>query len=312
MFQRTPLPAGGPVVYHPGQPEPARQAEPALRTLSLDDFATQQAEDESPSLLHRVNQRRATIVTVMVTIAALSSFGGTVYWAHKQDIERGGPGLPIPMVKPAEGPAKIKPDDPKGQQIPNQDIDAYRRVDPNAVPQSTERLMPPPVTPQMPVIAAPTTPPDTSPPVATTSPPQTPSAIAGTPAPTDSAPTATMPPTTTAHTPDAASPKISDTGGPSIASIVDGLNGPAAGGGYRIQVASERSEDTAKATWARLQRSHSDVLGSLRMQAARANLGDKGIWYRVQAGPLEEKQAKETCARLKTRNVGCVMLPPPR
>ncbi|HJQ58722.1 MAG TPA: hypothetical protein VJ890_17570, partial [Vineibacter sp.] len=130
MFQRTPLPASGPLVYHPGEPEPVYQPQPTVRTLSLDEIAAQRGGGESPSLLYRVAQRRAGIVTVMVTIAALSSFGGTVYWAHKQDIDRGGPGLPIPMVKPAEGPAKVKPDDPKGQQIPNQDVDAYRRVDP--------------------------------------------------------------------------------------------------------------------------------------------------------------------------------------
>jgi hypothetical protein len=279
-----------------------------MRTLSLDDIAAQQTGEESPSLLHRVNKRRSTIVTLMVTVAALSSFGGTVYWAHKQDIERGGPGLPLPMIKAAEGPAKIKPDDPKGQQVPDQDIDAYRRVDPNAVPPSTERLMPPPVTPQMP----PSTPSQPSTPAEA---PSTPSATAGAPAPAPTTPaptsTAPVPPVAAAPAPDATSPKISDTGGgPSIASIVDGLNGPAAGGGYRIQVASERSEDTARSTWARLQKANSDVLGNLRMQPARADLGERGTWYRVQAGPLEEKQAKETCARLKTRNVGCVMLPP--
>jgi hypothetical protein len=320
MFQRTPLPASGPVVYHPGQAEPAWQPEPAVRTLSLDDIAAQQAGEESPSLLYRVNQRRGTIVTVMVTIAALSSFGGTVYWAHKQDIERGGPGLPIPTVRPADGPAKVKPDDPKGQQIPNQDIDAYRRVDPNAVPLPTERLMPPPATPRMPAIAAPTPPSEATPPAAT--PPSTPPA-ATTPPPTATATIPTTPPlaaappsplptvASTAPDPAVQQPKISDTGsGPSIASLVDGLNGPAAGGGYRIQVASERSEDTAKATWARLQKANGDVLGNLRMQPARADLGDKGTWYRVQAGPLEEKQAKDTCAKLKTRSVGCVLLPP--
>ncbi len=313
MFQRTPLPASGPVVYHPGQPEPAAQPQPAVRTLSLDDIAAQQASDESPSLLHRVTQRRATILTVMVTIAALSSFGGTVYWAHKQDIDRGGPGLPIPTVKPPDGPAKEKPADPKGQQIPNQDVDAYRRVDPNAVPVPAERLMPPPATPKMPTTtaSAPTPPAPATPPAiapASTIPPSSstpPSTTAGAPATPTPAPAVTAPTTT--------QPTISDTGGgPSIATLVDGLNGPAAGGGYRIQVASERTEDTAKATWARLQKSNNDVLGSLRMQPARADLGDKGIWYRVQAGPLEEKQAKDTCARLKTRNVACVLLPPPR
>jgi hypothetical protein len=299
MFQRTPLPASGPVVYHPGQPEPARQPEPAVRTLSLDEITRAREAEESPSLLQRVNQRRSAIVTAMVTVAALSSFGGTVYWAHKQDIERGGPGLPIPLVKPAEGPAKVKPDDPKGQPIPNQDIEAYRRIDPNAVPQQPERLMPPPPVPHLPA------------PPASAGAPSSPPAPAQSAPPSDAPAQPAPPPVTAGAAPDA--PKISDTGeGPTIASLVDSLSGPAAGGGYRIQVASERSEDTAKATWARLQKSHGDVLGNLRMQPARADLGERGIWYRVQAGPLEEKQAKETCARLKSRSVQCVLLPPAR
>jgi hypothetical protein len=302
-------------VYHPGEPEPAFQAAPALRTLSLDDLAAQRGDEESPSLLHRVAQRRAGIVTVMVTIAALSSFGGTVYWAHKQDIDRGGPGLPIPMVKPADGPSKVKPDDPKGQPIPNQDIDAYRRVDPQAVPVPAERLMPPPATPRAPAAAAPQATPAPSPAPSIS---DTPSTVAGAPStPAPAAPaTASAPPPVTSTAPpasEATAPKISDTGsGPTVATLVDSLSGPAAGGGYRIQLASEKSEDSAKASWARLQKSHGDVLGNLRMQPGRVDLGDKGVWYRVQAGPLEEKQAKDACAKLKARNTACVLLPPAR
>jgi hypothetical protein len=59
------------------------------------------------------------------------------------------------------------------------------------------------------------------------------------------------------------------------------MSGPT--GGWRIQIASVKSEDIAKSTWARLQAAHGDVLASLRMQPARVDLGDKGVWYRVQA-----------------------------
>ena len=34
----------------------------------------------------------------------------------------------------------------------------------------------------------------------------------------------------------------------------------------------------------------------------RLDLGDKGVWYRVQGGPLDEKQAQSVCNTLKTRN----------
>ncbi|QQS13746.1 MAG: SPOR domain-containing protein [Rhodospirillales bacterium] len=203
--------------------------------------------------------------------------------------------------------------------IPNQDIDAYRRVDPNAVPVPAERLMPPPATPRMPAATA-----ERAPPAPAGAPP----APTATPSPAASATTAervpsTAPPATAApaRPPEAkpaeatAQPKISDTGSPSaIASIIDGLGGAAAtGGGYRIQVAAEKSEDGAKATWARLQKTNGDVLGPLRMQATRVDQGAaKGVWYRVQAGPLDERQAKDACAKLKARGQDCVVLPPSR
>ena len=98
--------------------------------------------------------------------------------------------------------------------------------------------------------------------------------------------------------------------GPSIASLIDNISGPT--GGWRVQVASVKNEDVAKSTWARLQSAHGDVMANLRMQAVRVDLGDKGVWYRVQAGPLDEKQAHSVCGTLKGRKTDCVVVPPAR
>ena len=57
---------------------------------------------------------------------------------------------------------------------------------------------------------------------------------------------------------------------------------------------------------------YGDVLANLRMQPARVDLGDKGVWYRVQAGPLDEKQAHSVCSTLKSRKADCVIVPPAR
>ena len=88
------------------------------------------------------------------------------------------------------------------------------------------------------------------------------------------------------------------------------MSGPT--GGWRVQIASVKNEDVAKSTWARLQSAHGDVLANLRMQAVRVDLGDKGVWYRVQAGPLDEKQAHSVCGTLKSRKTDCVIVPPAR
>ncbi|MBS0550565.1 MAG: SPOR domain-containing protein, partial [Proteobacteria bacterium] len=130
------------------------------------------------------------------------------------------------------------------------------------------------------------------------------------------APASTTPAAPAPATPPAASPPVADTpaapptAGPSIASLIDNMSGPT--GGWRIQIASVKSEDIAKSTWAKVQTANGDVLTNLKMQPVRVNLGDKGTWYRVQAGPLDEKQAHSVCGTLKSRKSDCVIVPPAR
>ncbi|MGE0658516.1 MAG: SPOR domain-containing protein, partial [Reyranellaceae bacterium] len=91
---------------------------------------------------------------------------------------------------------------------------------------------------------------------------------------------------------------------PSIATLIDTLSG------HRIQLASVRTEEQAKATWARLQQSNGDVLGKLTMRAVRVDLGERGTYYRVQAGPLDESGAQSACATLRGRSVECLVVKP--
>ncbi|PGH56528.1 SPOR domain-containing protein [Azospirillum palustre] len=87
---------------------------------------------------------------------------------------------------------------------------------------------------------------------------------------------------------------------------------PAAGGsgGWRVQLASVRSEGEAAAEWRRLAGRHPDALGGLSMQVAKVDLGEKGIFYRVQGAGADETRAKSACAQLRAQNVGCVVVRP--
>ncbi|MBY6263588.1 SPOR domain-containing protein [Azospirillum sp. 412522] len=87
---------------------------------------------------------------------------------------------------------------------------------------------------------------------------------------------------------------------------------PAAGGsgGWRVQLASVRSEGEAAAEWRRLAGRHPDALGGLSMQVARVDLGEKGIFYRVQGAGADEARAKSACTQLRAQNVGCVVVRP--
>jgi hypothetical protein len=279
----------------------------------------------APDRLARLTRRRGRLLTLMVSLAALASFGGVIYWAHEQDIKSGGEGI-IPLIRADDKPVKVKPDSPGGLVVPDQDKTVYNSISPGSVPTGPEKLLPPPPVPQippavppqaMPTVPAPATPPSdaaapAAPPAAVLPanaqanapalPPAVPVApaapaappVAAAPAPT--APTIPAPATLTA--PAAAAPNQS------IASLIDNISG------YRIQLASVRSEEQAQATWARMQKSNGDVLSSLTMRAVKVDLGDRGIYYRVQAGPLDEGGAQSACSKLKSRSVDCIVVKP--
>jgi hypothetical protein len=79
--------------------------------------------------------------------------------------------------------------------------------------------------------------------------------------------------------------------------------------GFLIQIAAVREEDRAAAEWTRLQRQHPDALQGLKLFVVKADLGDKGIFWRLRAGPFaDEAQAKNRCADLAKRKVGCLVV----
>lgn len=80
---------------------------------------------------------------------------------------------------------------------------------------------------------------------------------------------------------------------------------------YRIQLAAVRSTEAAEAEWQRLQAKHEDLLGELSLNIERAELGEQGVYYRIQAGPLPDKQAADSlCEDLKSNDQACLVRNP--
>jgi hypothetical protein len=200
-------------------------------------------------------------------------------------------------------PSRVKPENAGGLMPPNQDKEVFNRIAPGVVPTQPEKLLPAATNPKLPANGLPTP----------AAPKPTEAEAAKTPTPLQPAAPATggptPPPAAATVQPVDVKPAATEAG-PSIASLIDNMSGPTAG--WRVQVASVKNEDVAKSTWARLQSAHGDVMANLRMQAVRVDLGDKGVWYRVQAGPLDEKQAYNICNSLKSRKADCVTVPPAR
>lgn len=85
----------------------------------------------------------------------------------------------------------------------------------------------------------------------------------------------------------------------------------AALGGWQIQLAASRSATAAKTEGERMKRKHSDVLGKMTVNIVRADLGAKGVFYRIRLGPARNKdQARAVCAQLTKRGQGCLVIAP--
>jgi tetratricopeptide (TPR) repeat protein len=75
--------------------------------------------------------------------------------------------------------------------------------------------------------------------------------------------------------------------------------------GWNVQVASAASEDAAWSTWKNMQKRFK-ILGNKSPLVVRADLGAKGIFYRVKlAGFGDQNGAKSECAALKSKGVSC-------
>jgi hypothetical protein len=84
---------------------------------------------------------------------------------------------------------------------------------------------------------------------------------------------------------------------------------PDPAGGFAVQLASLPSEMEATAARSALKSKHAALLGPLDLTLRRVDLGaDKGVWYRVLAGPFARAQAADLCARLRAAAADCLVI----
>lgn len=86
---------------------------------------------------------------------------------------------------------------------------------------------------------------------------------------------------------------------------------PLAAGGFRVQIGSYRSEAGALGGWNILRNTHGSLLRDLSPTIVSADLGARGVFHRLQAGPFVTRGAADTlCNSLKARNQGCLVVGP--
>lgn len=81
---------------------------------------------------------------------------------------------------------------------------------------------------------------------------------------------------------------------------------PKAGPSQAVHLASYRSIKQAERGWAQMKSAHKAVLGGLQHEVSKVNLGKKGVYYRLKAGPFDNADAAKTvCGKLKRRRQFC-------
>jgi len=79
-------------------------------------------------------------------------------------------------------------------------------------------------------------------------------------------------------------------------------------GGYFVQVAAQRTQAEAQSAWRATQGKYPGILGNYSANIRRADLGDRGIYYRAQVGPFNSKdQANELCQSLRAQGGDCMV-----
>jgi len=248
-------------------------------------------------------------VVVMLAVAAIAVAAG---WFSGQPDGEARSRAEVPLIKADEGPVKVRPEDPGGMQVPNRDMLVYRRFEGANEPPPVERLLPSaeqPVVPPRPkaapgraieVMDEEGAPGDELPGMEASAPVEEIGAeeIGEGVAMPEPAEAAAFDPTPVAKEPAVPAP------GP-VAATTAGT------GAYQIQLVAVHSREQAQASWGQLSKKHADVLGGLRPDIVRADLGAKGVIYRLRAGPAgDEGKARAICASLAKRKVDCLVVLP--
>lgn len=255
-----------------------------------DDYYTYDATDED-------DEGRRRPIVVLAIVALIVVFAGVVFFAYKQGLKQGAQDNP-PVIRADDTPTKVAPTNPGGIEIPHQDKTVYDRISGDKSPgQDTEHLLPSPEEPM--AMKQPTTPPAAPPAVS-----QTPSAPSANPAPSGNVTQQTLPPASMQSAPQSQAPSAPVEKTPPAATA------PAAtpAGGYVVQLAAFRDEPSARAEFRKLQKKF-PVLAGLSADIQKADLGAKGIYYRLRGGYMDKAKAADLCTGLKAQGQACLVKP---
>lgn len=272
--------------------------------MSMDD-GRENLEAQADPVVVRPGPGRRFIGAV--SVAVIAAFVLALWYAYDQGVNKG-VSLAPPVIKAPEGPVKIKPEEPGGMEIPNQDKQVYQAMEATKPEPKVEQLLPPPEEPEPEVEPAQ---PQPSVELETAAKPE----VEVKPVEPPTAP-ATATETAKVETEPKPAPQPASKPAPPPAKKKAAAPKPqqqvaaAAQGSFMIQLASFRNEQAANNAWKTIGGKHAPVLKSLKQRVLRIDLGSgKGVFYRLQAGGFPTRAAAESaCAKLKAQKQGCLVV----
>lgn len=79
-------------------------------------------------------------------------------------------------------------------------------------------------------------------------------------------------------------------------------------GDYFVQLGSVKSPDGVESEWTKIVAKYPSILSGYNHRVETADLGDKGTFYRIQAGPVSKDKAVATCEAIKKIDPkGCLL-----
>jgi cell division protein FtsN len=203
---------------------------------------------------------------ILVALIVVAAFGGVVWLAYNQGIERGRAASPV-VIAADPGPVREAP--PETEAAPMTGLKVYSDPVPPDSEAETSMLAP-----------------ATEPPAVRTDP------IIEPPKPVAAAPVAPATPTPQAPKPVAAAPA-------------------ATSGGALLQVGAFPNRALADEAFDKFMVRYGSAVGIVSPNIQAADLGEKGVWYRVRTGPFADKAAANAASDAITAQGGsCIAATP--
>lgn len=256
-------------------------------------------------------------VVIIIAILVLAAFGGVVWLAYNQGVARGRNEVPVQVasngaggeIKVYQQPAGSE-DEESVQTAPANPDTAQPKPESSPPALKPQTIEPAPQSNTAQTALAPTAPPAVAPPV---KPAPQPQSVKPSPQVRTVATTA-QPPTVATQAPaqlGLAHPSAPSSAAAAVApkpAAAAAASKPAPAGSYLLQIGAYKSQDEAMTAWRSYQAKHSVLLKGFSPDVQRADLGPKGVWYRLRVSSFADKTAATAlCDRLKSENGACFL-----